>query len=127
MSKEVKNIVESKATVMNDKSMLERVKEIFGGDENLAKNLLNIYIKESTKDLSLLQEGIQSKDIDKVNKVSHKIKSSFKFLGMNNAVELCLYFEKLTHFEENTLEIKQKISTLIELHQISITDIEGCM
>ena len=79
MSKEVSNTDESKATVMNDKSMLERVKEIFGGDENLAKNLLNIYIKESTKDLSILQEGIQSKDIDKVNKVSHKIKSSFKF------------------------------------------------
>lgn len=70
------------ATKLCDLSFL---KKTFDNDHEIIQSVLEIFMEETTKDYSKLKDYFKEKNIDKIEdiaQVAHKIKSSFKTIGL---------------------------------------------
>ena len=72
---------------------LDYLNEIAGGDTTFINEILETYLQEIPKDMELLHQFINSKDISEVQKTAHKMKSSFRLLGLNNLYQKSLDLE----------------------------------
>lgn len=63
---------------------LSYLKEMSGGNKELAKEMIDIFITQ-VKEFSIsLQEHYESKDYEKLGKLAHKAKSSISIMGLED-------------------------------------------
>lgn len=68
--------------------------ELSEGDILFVKDLLETYLQELPKDLAQLSESYQNNHVVGVQKAAHKMKSSFKLLGLHRQYELAQRIEE---------------------------------
>jgi CheY-like chemotaxis protein len=60
---------------------LDYLKEMAAGDDSFMKEMLQLFEKQSTDNMTLLKESFSEKDLKTVKKIAHKLKSSFSLIG----------------------------------------------
>jgi signal transduction histidine kinase/CheY-like chemotaxis protein len=103
-------------------SMLQKALNIVGGDRLVAEELLNVYNAETPKDCARLKQSIETSDLDSVNKLGHKLKSSFRYFQQIEAAEICLYFEQLTSLTNDERTVMDNFNRLNQIIQDSLKE-----
>src|SRR5699024_3178583 len=67
-------------------------------DESSIKNVLEVFIENTHKDLRLLKKAIDKKDYNTVRDLGHKMQTMFKQINAQTVVPLLHFME---HFKEN--------------------------
>ena len=71
--------------------------ELAGNKTEQANKLIDLFFRELPKNINLLKQAFESKNKADVNKIGHKIKSSFRLFQLLDAADLSYYFEKLIY------------------------------
>ncbi|MDG0973232.1 MAG: Hpt domain-containing protein, partial [Crocinitomicaceae bacterium] len=90
-----------------------------------ALQLLTIFKQEMPNNLSQLEEAIHNNNIDQVNKLGHKVKSSFRYFEMHEEAQIALFFENLIEINDTNIQIiQQNINHLNQLVANSLKEID---
>ncbi len=57
------------------------LKELSNGDKSFEKELLDLFLNDTSKDMHLIKESFGQKNINKIREISHKIKPSLQVIG----------------------------------------------
>ncbi len=79
-----------------------RALERMEGDESLLRELVEIFLNESTGQLASLQQAIKAADMNQVERTAHSLKSELSYLGLADLSRRAEDLEKMGH--ERTLE-----------------------
>ena len=79
--------------VWNKTEALERL----GGDEDLLRELCQIFLEESPKLLEKLRDAVFSKDTEAVRRAAHGLKGELGYLGATKAVQAASELEDMGH------------------------------
>lgn len=90
---------------------LSFLKKTFGNDTETIQSVLQIFIEDTPKDYELLKQYIYIKDQKLIKETAHKLKSSFKTLGLQKESELLQHIEKYSD-EHNFHEIAESFREL---------------
>jgi two-component system, sensor histidine kinase and response regulator len=71
-----------------------------GGDEDLLRELCQIFLEESPKLMQTLREAIASSDPQGVNHAAHSLKGELGYLGAAGAVQAARQLEEMGHDKE---------------------------
>jgi HPt (histidine-containing phosphotransfer) domain-containing protein len=77
---------------------LERV----DGDELLLRELVQIFLEESPKQLTSLQRAIETANLEEVERTAHRFKGELGYLGLPDAAQKAKDLERMGH--EHTLQ-----------------------
>lgn len=61
--------------------------EISGGDADFIKEMVRLFIEQTTTTLIQIDNALATEDFDRVSKLAHKIKSSIDNMGIKSASE----------------------------------------
>jgi two-component system, sensor histidine kinase and response regulator len=65
------------------------------GDEALLRELIQIFLEESPKQLDRLNEAIEGSDRDSMERTAHSLKGELKYLGLFDAAQQACEFERM--------------------------------
>jgi HPt (histidine-containing phosphotransfer) domain-containing protein len=100
---------------MGKDNVLYRLEKFSKGDEHTKNKLIEILIRQLTQQVEQLQKSLSNKDWQEINRLAHKMKSSFLLLKMERPIEL-------TEMLRETAGMNIKITTqqLNELENICL-------
>ncbi|WP_271764991.1 PAS domain-containing hybrid sensor histidine kinase/response regulator [Aquimarina algiphila] len=93
---------------------LSFLKKTFDNDIEIIKSVLQIFIEETPEEYKKLKEAIENKNINVIQGIAHKLKSSFKTIGLQKETSI------LEDIERSSKE-KLEFSLLLKLFQ----DLDG--
>ena len=87
---------------------LSYLNEISKGDTNFVKEMISVFLSETPNEISQLEKAIAVSNFDKIRSVSHHMKSTIPFIGLD-----LLIGKELAQIEDLALDKKdiQTIST----------------
>lgn len=91
-----------------------RVLNMVNGNKDFAKKIIKIFKEDTPKNLEKLKTAVSNKQESEVNKIGHKIKSSFRMFKLNHPFELSLWIEQFSS-ESNSWEELQEHVSLLEI------------
>lgn len=94
-------------------------------DDNNAslKELINIFIPSIKKDWSLLVVAIENKDFDKIKAHAHKLKSSYRYMGVFSVGDTMEKIDKLAEGKDNINLIKILSIEALQIHEEIIEEV----
>lgn len=92
------------------------------GDEPLLRELVQIFLEESPKQLATLQQAIQTANLEEIESTAHSLKGELGYLGLPNAAQKANDLEHMGH--ERTL---QSAADLFPTFQAEVTAIAAAM
>jgi CheY-like chemotaxis protein len=98
------------------KNIYQQLLSLVEGDEQLAQTMLKVYQEEIYKDLALIEEHISRNELLSTNQLAHKLKSTFQYLDMPLAVNICLFLEKIHDLNDNNRE--KVLNKLLKLRNL---------
>lgn len=107
-------IQESSSNQSNTFLQRKVVSQYSGGNNELIKEVLNIYLKSQYEDKNKLNLALASQDLDTVKDVSHKIKGALSYLGASEITSKAKYIEVNCHSLDSAT-LKEEINTLDKL------------
>jgi hypothetical protein len=72
----------------------------------------------------LLKQSVLAKDLENVNKIGHKVKSSFRLFNLNDAAEISFYLEKFNNENQEWFDAEVKFHLLEEICNQLLIDAE---
>jgi CheY-like chemotaxis protein len=121
LSKNVQN--DATTSISADKSTSSEVKKFcdlsflkktFDNDIEIILGVLQIFIDETPKDYQKLKQAIEDKNWDITRETAHKLKSSFKTIGLKNEADI---LQKIEYSSREKLEFSLLTEYFIELNQ----------
>jgi two-component system, sensor histidine kinase and response regulator len=83
-----------------------------GGDEDLLRELCQIFLEESPKHLQKLREAIADADAEATMRAAHNLKGELGYLGAAGAMQAAQELEDMGH--QQTLSRAAEVFTLLE-------------
>lgn len=93
-----------------------------GGDEDLLRELCQIFLEESPKLLQKLQEGVVEGDPEAVADAAHGFKGELSYLGAANASQAANQLEEMGR-DRNLAQARDVLATL----EKELTSLRLCM
>lgn len=72
-----------------DRSVLEELREYSGEEQDLAEELIELFLEESPQQLLALQSALRNADSAEVERRSHRLKGSAGSIGAMRLREIC--------------------------------------
>ncbi len=86
---------------------LDYLRENVSDDDEFIHQLLQVFLDSTADDLVALEDAIKSADHEQVKRAAHKVKSSFRSLGMLRITEL---LQRLEDMARNNHDIEEIVS-----------------
>lgn len=112
--------VKEDTTLLN----LEFLISTFQGNKDFIKSVLEIFINETPSDYELLNLQIQKKQYKEAGNTAHKIKSSFRTLGITKMSPLLEEIELKTKNNEQLESIPDILNTTLPIYLQSISEVK---
>jgi len=115
----IKNGRSSNTTAQSNDSSgidLKNLYELTGGDEDLLKEIMELFLDQTPGLMSNVVSHFKSKEYDQVKEFSHTLKPTFTYVGMEKATELAEQIELLAG--ENNPDTKKLEKLINELNLI---------
>ncbi len=74
------------------------------GNKAAVKELINIFLDDTPSDINLLETAINNSDFNSIEKITHKLVSSYSILGATNAINI---FKKIESQSGKKISIKE--------------------
>jgi HPt (histidine-containing phosphotransfer) domain-containing protein len=97
---------------------LERV----DGDETLLRELVQIFLKESPKQLASLEQAIETANLEEIERIAHTLKGELGYLGLPDAAQKAKDLEHLGH--DRTL---QPAADLFQTFEAGVSAVAAAM
>lgn len=106
---------------------LDTIKQSMMGNEELIKQLVDLYIVQSPTDFKALEDAIISGELDLIRERAHHIKPTMQYIGAENLLQHFQILEakakervSIAEIEDIFLQIKPKFQLMLdELHSLS--------
>lgn len=95
---------------------LDNLYELTGGDENLLKEIMELFLDQTPGLMSKVLTHFHSKEYDQVKEFSHTLKPTFTYVGMEKATELAEQIELMAG--ENNPDAEKLEELINELNVI---------
>ncbi|MDB3904886.1 ATP-binding protein [Crocinitomicaceae bacterium] len=102
----------NKSKNTTSQSLYSNVLNLVNGDKEFAIKIINVFGEDTPKNLMLLKKAFSAKDEVQINKIGHKIKSSFRMFKLKVPFELSLWIEKFSSKNQTWNELEEHISLL---------------
>ncbi|WP_299315578.1 ATP-binding protein [uncultured Aquimarina sp.] len=99
--------------------------QTFPGDNEIIKSVLQIFIEETPKDYKKLQSAVKDKNLSLISELAHKLKSSFKTLGLSKQAIILQQMEHYEKTERSSDYIIQLMDILDTSYPIIILEIKN--
>lgn len=120
------NVIELNSNIPTTKKSIEPIQnsfgaiktkamELAGNKSEQANKLIDLFLRELPKNLTILKQAFATKNKTDLNKIGHKIKSSFRLFQLTDAADLCFYFEKFDDQTQEWFEAELKLHQLEEI------------
>ena len=97
---------------LKDTSFRTNVLRLLDGNIEFANKIIEIFQRDTPVNLKDLRTAFREKDESKINKLGHKIKSSFRMFKMNEPYERCLWIENFSSKINSWKELEENITLL---------------
>lgn len=102
----------SKSIDRNPKSLFSSVLNLVNGNKEFAIKIVSVFSEDTPKNLKSLKKAFLAKDEAEINKVGHKIKSSFRMFKLKVPFELSLWIENFSSENHSWKELEDYIDLL---------------
>lgn len=96
---------------------IEYLYEYFEENNASLNELMNIFIPSIKKDWSLLIVAIENTDFDKIKAQAHKLKSSYRYMGIFSVGDTMEKIDKLAETKDNINLIKVLSVEALQIHE----------
>lgn len=72
-----------------DSSMLDEIRDLADGDEDLLGEIIDTYLDDVLQRLSTLRAAVAERDAERIHRTAHTIKGSSANLGLLGMVDTC--------------------------------------
>jgi len=117
----VKNLVNSSSIKTCDLSFL---KKTFDNDKEIIQSVLQIFIDETPLDYQKLKDAVYQNDMVTSKQIAHKLKSSFKTIGLSHQTQLLQKIEQNSAQNNDSKVILELFKQLEESFPQIIKDIK---
>ena len=93
-------------------SLYSSVLNLVNGNKEFARRIISVFGEDTPKNLKSLKIAFSAKDETQINKIGHKIKSSFRMFKLNVPFELSLWIENFSSETQSWVELEEYISLL---------------
>jgi len=101
--------------LMKKSNPLQEIEKLAGGDKQTKKELIRIFIHQTSQRVTEMNSYMQSNDWDELKRTAHKMKSSFLYLNMARPIELTDFL-----METSGIDIKTTAKHINELSVICL-------
>lgn len=98
-----------------DRSVLEELREYSSEEQDLAVELIELFLEDSPKQLLALQTALQNADRGEVEKRSHRLKGSAGSIGAMRLREICEGLETAARANREPLATSADTEVAVEL------------
>jgi HPt (histidine-containing phosphotransfer) domain-containing protein len=103
-----------------DMNVIAALRELGGdGDETLFRELLDLYVDDSTKQLERLSDSLENGDVRVAERIAHTLKSSSANLGATKMSRICLQMEQLGR-KQASAEMRALLDAAREAHRRAV-------
>lgn len=102
----------------NQKYDLSGLNELFGGNQQMIKEIVMLFLKQAPKHIEEMQESHQKQNFDLLGIVAHKAKSSVVMLGLNELASKLSKIEKDTRDRKNYDELEALLNAVLDEYKI---------
>lgn len=81
---------------------------LYGGDQDHLKIMIKLFLKNTPKDLRQMKMAMQKGDLDTVEKVVHKLKPTFKMVGLGEVSKQANVFEEKLNKAKETVALNKE-------------------
>lgn len=106
---------------------LSFLKKTFDHDNETIKSVLQIFLEETPNDYKTLTEVIKNKNNSKAKEIAHKLKSSFKTIGLEKEATILEKIEKLSDNDDDFGKIHEEFELLRLSFPLILKEIEDTM
>lgn len=106
---------------------LDHLKRIVGNDPAFIRQVLQIFIRNTPKDMAALMDSVNSENHEQVGFYSHKLKSAAGAIGYNQAYEDFKRLEIMARDRNPMTEIAESVNKLSDECMACMVDIEKIM
>ena len=96
----LKNKRKSKVECLNLNRVYDLKEKDFSGDQELFFKTIKVFIDDSKKQIQIMNDSIERRDVERLRETAHSLKSSSALLGAGNLSEMCLGFERLQEIQK---------------------------
>lgn len=101
-----------------DRSVLEELREYSSEEQDLAVELIELFLEDSPKQLLALQTALQNADRGEVEKRSHRLKGSAGSIGAMRLREICEGLETAARANREPLATSADTEVAVELDSL---------
>lgn len=103
---------------------LSYLREIAMGDDAIVIETAETFIEDIPSALADMREYFEAEDWQKLQKLAHKIKPNFTYMGMDRARELILDIEQQAKTEDISSDLDEEIDTFVDLCNQAIDELQ---
>jgi HPt (histidine-containing phosphotransfer) domain-containing protein len=103
---------------------LRYLTETMGGKKHLIKELIDVFLKQVPRDLSVLNDAVAITDYSAIRSYAHTIKSSVSIMGISALAPILNEMEELAKIGGSMDRIKELNEQLNSISQQAIEEIE---
>ncbi len=108
----------------SEKIDLTYLQELSGGDKDFIGEMLQTFLGETSEMLNNLKEVENGDDHERTYQIAHKLKSSLRMIGMEQAAQLCIQIEEKARAEQADEAQQSNIKDLMERVRQTIPALE---
>lgn len=95
---------------------LDEIHELSKGDRSFVDEMISIFIEQAPEDTNMIESAIRTNDFQTIRAVSHKLRSSVGFVGLNKYISEPL--RKIELFSEKSVNIEEIMSEFVYVKAI---------
>lgn len=99
---------------------LDMLKENFGDDPETFVQIMDIFLQEIPEDVALLKTKFESNQVKNIGLVAHKIKSSYRLLGMEVETMLLQELETGAKADMELSDLREFYNQFMENYEYGI-------
>ena len=107
--------LKNKKTKLKDRapqSLNSSVLSLVNGNKEFARKILQVFSQDTPKNIKSLKKAFSAKDEIQINKIGHKIKSSFRMFKLKVPFEYSLWIENFSSEKHSWEELDEYVSLL---------------
>jgi len=107
--------LKNKKTKLKDRapqSLHSSVLSLVNGNKEFASKILQVFSEDTPKNIKSLKKAFSAKDEIQINKIGHKIKSSFRMFKLKVPFEYSLWIENFSSDKQSWQELDEYVSLL---------------
>jgi len=95
---------------------LSALEELSGGDKDMIKELINIFIQKTPDIITDLKKAFHDENFDEMSSLAHNIKPTFNYVGVDRGYELA---QRIEDFKNNPYPIEELQKLIEELELLT--------